>query len=68
MNHLFVNGFVSASIAFGMTFLFHGIAITVLPFLFDLNGVWTAMIAAEALALLVAILFFVKKKKEYHYV
>lgn len=61
------NGFVSASIAFGRTFLFQGIAITVLPFLFDLNGVWTAMIAAETLAFLVAILFLVKKKKAYHY-
>lgn len=61
------NGFVSASIAFGRTFLFQGIAITVLPFLFDLNGVWTAMIAAETLALFVAILFLVKKKKAYHY-
>lgn len=61
------NGFVSATIAFGRTFLFQGIAISVLPFLFDLNGVWAAMIVAEALAFLVAILFFVKKKKEYRY-
>lgn len=61
------NGFVSASIAFGRTFLFQGLAIIVLPYLFDLNGVWTAVIAAEALAFLVAILFFVQKKKEYHY-
>lgn len=61
------NGFVSASIAFGRTFLFQGLAIIVLPYLFDLNGVWTAMIAAEALAFFVAILFFVQKKKEYHY-
>lgn len=61
------NGFVSATIAFGRTFLFQGIAISVLPFLFDLNGVWAAMIVAEALAFLVAILFLVKKKKEYRY-
>lgn len=61
------NGFVSASIAFGRTFLFQGLAITVLPFIFDLNGVWAAMIVAEALAFLVAILFLVKKKKAYHY-
>lgn len=61
------NGFVSASIAFGRTFLFQGIAIIVLPFLFGLNGVWTAMIAAETLALIVSILYFVKNKKDYHY-
>lgn len=61
------NGFASATIAFGRTFLFQGIAIAVLPFLFGLNGVWTAMIVAEGLALFVAILFLVKKKKEYHY-
>lgn len=61
------NGFASASIAFGRTFLFQGIAIIVLPFLFGLNGVWTAMIAAETLALIVSILYFVKNKKDYHY-
>lgn len=61
------NGFVSASIAFGRTFLFQGLAIIVLPYLLDLTGVWTAMIAAEALAFFVAILFFMQKKKEYHY-
>lgn len=61
------NGFVSASIAFGRTFLFQGLAVIVLPYLIGLNGVWTAMIAAEALALVAAVLFFVQKKKEYHY-
>lgn len=61
------NGFSSVTIAFGRTFLFQGIAIAVLPFLFGLNGVWTAMIVAEGLALFVAILFLVKKKKVYHY-
>lgn len=61
------NGFASATIAFGRTFLFRGIAIIVLPLVFGLNGVWTAMIVAEGLALFVAILFLVKKKKVYHY-
>lgn len=61
------NGFASATIAFGRTFLFQGIAIIVLPLVFGLNGVWTAMIVAEGLALFVAILFLVKKKKVYHY-
>lgn len=61
------NGFASATIAFGRTFLFQGIAIIALPLVFGLNGVWTAMIVAEGLALFVAILFLVKKKKVYHY-
>lgn len=61
------NGFVSAAIAFGRTFLFQGLAIIILPYLFGLNGVWTAMIAAEALAFIVALLFFIRQKQKYHY-
>lgn len=61
------NGLLSASIAFGRTFLFQGLAIIVLPHLFDLNGVWMAMIAAEALAFAVAVLFLIQQKKQYHY-
>lgn len=61
------NGFISASIAFGRTFLFQGPAIIVLPYLFDLNGVWMAMTAAEALAFAVAVLFFMQNKKQYDY-
>lgn len=61
------NGFVSAFIAFGRTFLFQGLAIMILPYLIDLNGVWISMIVAEALAFFMAIMFFMQKKKEYHY-
>jgi Na+-driven multidrug efflux pump len=59
------NGFVSAAIAFGRTFLFQGLAIIILPYLFGLNGVWTAMIAAEALAFIVTLLFFIRQKRKY---
>ena len=61
------NGFVSAAIAFGRTFLFQGIAIIILPYLFGLNGVWTAVIAAEALTFIVALLFFIRQKQKYNY-
>lgn len=61
------NGFVSAAIAFGRTFLFQGIAVIALPYIWGLDGIWMSMLFAEMAALVVAIVFFMGKKKEYHY-
>lgn len=61
------NGFVSAVIAFGRTFLFQGLAILILPYIFGIDGIWTTMLAAEGMAFVVAVFFFYKKKNEYHY-
>lgn len=61
------DGPVSALISFVRTLLFQIIMILVLPALFGLNGVWFAVVAAEALALLVTIICFLAKRKKYQY-
>lgn len=61
------NGFVSAVIAFGRTFLFQGIAIIVLPYIWGLDGVWLTMLVAEAMTLVVAVFFFLRNKSQYQY-
>lgn len=61
------DGPVSALISFVRTLLFQIIMILVLPALFGLNGVWFAVVAAEALALLVTIICFFAKRKKYQY-
>ncbi len=61
------DGPVSALISFVRTLLFQIVMILVLPALFGLNGVWFAVVAAEALALLVTIICFVVKRKKYQY-
>lgn len=61
------NGAVSAAIAFMRTLVFQLIAILVLPILLGIDGVWFAIVAAEVLALIVSIIFFIAKRKKYKY-
>lgn len=61
------NGAISAAISFARTLLFQALAIIVLPLLLGLDGIWLAVVAAEAMALALAVFFFIRKKKQYHY-
>jgi putative MATE family efflux protein len=62
------NGPVSAAISFLRTLLFQAAAIFLLPLLLpDADGVWLAVVTAEALALIVTGFFFVKLKNRYQY-
>ena len=61
------NGFVSAILAFLRTFVFQVIVVLLLPDLLGLNGIWLAVVVAEAMALCVTIFFLVQKNKEYYY-
>ena len=40
---------------------------TLLPMLFDLDGIWLAVVAAELSALILTAIFTVKYRKRYHY-
>lgn len=62
------NGVVSATISFLRTLLFQIAAVLILPLLFQLDGIWLSVVAAEALALIVTVFFFVKKGNDYHYI
>ena len=62
------NGPVSAAISFLRTLVFQVAAIFILPMLLPgADGVWLSVVAAEALALAVSALFFVKLKGRYQY-
>lgn len=61
------NGVVSAAISFLRTLLFQVVAVLVLPILLGIDGIWLAIVAAEALALIVTVFFFVRKRNYYHY-
>ena len=61
------NGVVSAAISFLRTLLFQIAAVLILPLILNLDGIWLAIVAAELLALVVTITFFVKHGKYYHY-
>ena len=62
------NGLVSAIISFLRTLLFQVAAVVILPALFGIDGVWMSIVAAECLAIVVTILFFIREKGRYHYV
>lgn len=61
------NGAVSAAISFMRTLIFQTTAVLILPLLFDVDGIWLAVTAAEVLALLLSAGFLFAKRRKYHY-
>lgn len=61
------DGLISALISFLRTLLFQVVAVWVLPVVLGLNGIWLAIVVAEACALLVTVMFLIKNGKRYHY-
>ena len=62
------NGFISALISFVRTLVFQIACILVLPAIWELNGIWLSVVAAEILSVFVSIICFIKNKKKYKYV
>ncbi len=61
------NGMVSATISFLRTLVFEVICILLLPVFFGIDGIWSAVLVAEALALCVTNFFLITKRSCYHY-
>lgn len=61
------NGAVSGAISFLRTLVFQCICILVLPALFGVDGIWSAVIVAEGMSLVVTGAFLAKYRKRYHY-
>lgn len=61
------NGLISGLISFLRTFLFQVAMIYLLPVFWKLDGIWLAIVVAEALALVVTMICFVGNRKKYHY-
>ena len=62
------DGLVSAIISFLRTLVFQISAILIFPEIWGLNGIWLAIVFAEAISLVVAIMFLIKNRKKYEYV
>ena len=61
------DGFVSALLSSMRTLVFVVAAAFLLPLSFDLNGVWLTIPAAETAGFILTLIFFIKKRKKYHY-
>ena len=61
------NGLISALISFLRTLVFQIGAVLVLPLIFDLDGIWWSVVAAELGSIALTAFFMVKYRKRYHY-
>ena len=61
------NGLVSAVIAFLRTVVFQVATVLILPEIWEIDGIWWSMVAAEILSFLVAMGCLAKFRKKYHY-
>lgn len=61
------NGLISAILSFLRTFLFQLVCVLVLPLIFDLNGIWLAIVVAESMALVLSFVMLKVYKKKYKY-
>ncbi len=61
------NGPVSAVISFMRTLVFQVATILILPLIWGIDGVWVAIIFAEAFGLIVSMVFLKINKKKYQY-
>ena len=61
------NGLISAVISFVRTLICQIAAVTLLPLVFGLDGIWMAIVAAELVALILTVFCFFRFKNRYHY-
>ena len=61
------DGATSALISFGRTLVFQIAAVLILPVFLDVDGIWGAVILAEALAGVLSAVCFVYNRKKYNY-
>ncbi|MFR3787843.1 MAG: MATE family efflux transporter [Agathobaculum desmolans] len=61
------NGGLSALISFLRTLLLRGGMVLLMPLLFGLDGIWTAVIAAEGIGAVISLALLWYKRKSYHY-
>lgn len=61
------NGLISAVISFVRSFLLRGGMVLLLPLLFDLDGIWAAVVVAEAVGAAISAVFLITQRKRYRY-
>ena len=61
------DGVTSALISFLRTLVFQTGMVIILPKLWQIDGIWISIVAAEVIAVVISVLFLVTKRKKYHY-
>ena len=61
------NGLISAVLAFMRTLLLRGGMVLIMPLLFDIDGIWGAVVAAEGIGAVICAATLFVKRKQYEY-
>ena len=61
------DGLTSALIAFLRSLVFQTAAVMLLPLIFEIDGIWYSIIAAEFMAVCLSLFFLIRKAKKYGY-
>ncbi len=61
------NGLVSAVISFLRTLVFQIAAVLLLPLIWEVDGIWVSVVVAEAMAVVMTLIFLGANQKKYHY-
>ena len=61
------NGLISAAISFLRTLVFQAATVILLPLIWELDGIWFAIVVAEGISLALTVYCFAKFRKRYHY-
>lgn len=61
------DGLTSALISFLRTLLFQVVAVLLFPIIWDVDGIWISVVAAEIVAAFVTVLFIIGKRNKFHY-
>lgn len=61
------NGLISAAISFLRTLVFQISAVIIFPLIWELDGIWFSIVAAEIMAVIITVVFLVTNKKKYKY-
>lgn len=61
------DGVTSAAVSFLRTLVFEASSVVLMPLLFGLSGLWSAIIVAELLTAAMTVLFFALRGKQYRY-
>lgn len=61
------NGLISAAISFLRTLVFQIFCVLVFPLFWQVDGIWASLVAAEAMAVCVTLVFLRAKQKNYGY-
>ena len=61
------DGLTSALISFGRTLMFQVASVLLMPLIFDVDGIWAAVILAEGLALILSAVCVIRNRKKYGY-